>query len=54
MLLYLQLDAKINWRQFQNTFFQLSPVGDKAACQKKFFQSKNSNRSKQIAEKLNK
>ena len=54
MLLYLQLDAKINWRQFQNTFFQLGLVGDKATCQKKIFQSKNSNRSKQIAEKLNK
>ena len=54
MLLYHQLDAKINWKQFQNTFFQLGLVGDKATCQKKNFQSKISNRSKQTAEKLNK
>ena len=40
MVNLLQHDAKINWRQFQNTFFQLGPVGEFEACQKKFFKAK--------------
>ena len=54
MVQTLQQDAKINWRQCQNTFFQLGFVGEFEPCQKNFFQSQNSNRSKQTAEKLNK
>ena len=52
MLQNLQHDAKINWRQFQNTFFKLGPVGEFEPCQKKIFQSKNSNWSKQTAAKV--
>ena len=52
MLFYLQLDAKMNRRRFQNIFFQLRLIGDKAACQKKFFQSKNFNGNKQTAAKV--
>ena len=52
MFLYHQLHVKINERQFQNTFFKLALVGDNETCQKKFFQSKNSNGSKQTAAKV--
>ena len=41
MLQTLQHDAKINWRQFQNTFFKLGPIGEFEACQKKIFKAKN-------------
>ena len=54
MVQTLQPDAKINWRQFQNTFFKLGFVGEFEPCQKQKFQSENSNTSKQIAEKLSK
>ena len=52
MFLYHQLHVKINERQFQNTFFKLGLVGDNETCQKNFFQSKNSNGSKQTAAKV--
>ena len=52
MLQTLQHDANINWRQFQNIFFKLGPIGEFEACQKKFFQSKNYNGSKQTAAKI--
>ena len=54
MVQTLQHDGKINWRQCQNTFFQLGFVGEFEPCQKFFFQSQNSNIIKQTAEKLNK
>ena len=40
MLQTLQHDAKINWRQFQNTFFKLGPIGEFEACQKIIFKAK--------------
>ena len=52
MVQTLQHDAKINRRQYQNTFFQLGPIGEFEPCQKKIFQSKNSNGSKQTAAKV--
>ena len=52
MVQTLQHDAKINRTQLQNTFFQLDPIGEFEPCQKKKFQSKNSNGSKQTAAKV--
>ena len=40
MVQTLQHDAKINRRQFQNTFYQLGFVGEFEACQKKIFKAK--------------
>jgi len=51
MVNLLQHDAKKNWRQFQTVFFQFGPVGVFSTCQKKIFQSENSNRSKQTTAK---
>ena len=52
MVQTLQHDAKINCTQFLNTLFELGPVGEFEPCQKKIFQSKNSNGSKQTAAKV--
>ena len=52
MLQTLQYDAKINCRQFLNNLFELGPIGEFEACQKKNFQSKNYNGSKQTAAKI--
>ena len=54
MFHYHRHDAKKTWRQFEIAFFQHGPTGEFETCQKKNFQSKISNRSKQTAEKLNK
>ena len=52
MVQTLQHDAKINRRLFENTIFQLGPIGEFEPCQKKIFHSKNSNGSKQTAAKV--
>ena len=54
MLQTLQHDAKKKLIQLKITFFKHGPTGEFGACQKIFFQSKNSKRSKQTAENLNK
>ena len=47
----LQHDAKTNWRQFKIAYLQHGFAGEFGACHKKKFQSKNLDRSNQIAER---
>ena len=47
-----QRDARIIWREFQSAFFVVGLGEIDGPCQKFFFQSKNSNGSKQKAAKI--
>ena len=47
------LDANSFSSQLKNVFFQVAPDEIPGPCQKFFFQSKNSNRSKQTTAKCN-